>query len=65
LNRGPNKAHVGGDHCWLTIETYILYVFPYCYYWEHVGEHFENFGNPLKIQRATMRTPKSQKIKIT
>jgi len=49
LDRGPNKAHVGGDHCWLTIETYILYVFPYSYYWEHVGEHFENFGNPLKI----------------
>ncbi len=65
LNRGPNKAHVGGDHCQLAIGTYILYVFPYCYYWEQVEEHVENFGNRLKILRDTMKTPKSKKIKIT
>jgi hypothetical protein len=49
LDRGPNKTHVGGDHCWLAIGTNIFYVFLYCYYWEHVGEHVENFGNPLKV----------------
>ncbi len=37
LNKYPNRACVGGDHCWVTI----LYVVPYCYYWEHVEEHFE------------------------
>ncbi len=28
---------MGGDHCWVTI----LYIVPYCCYWEHVEEHFE------------------------
>jgi hypothetical protein len=39
LNRSPNRAHVGGNHCWLTI----AYVSLFCYYWEHVEEQFENF----------------------
>jgi hypothetical protein len=37
LNKCPNRACVGGDHCWVTI----LYVVPYCCYWEHIEEHFE------------------------
>jgi hypothetical protein len=26
LYRGPNRTHVGGNHCWLTIS----YIVPYC-----------------------------------
>jgi len=44
LNRGPNWASVGGGHFWLPIIPYIVLYF---FSWEHVGEHFENFGNPL------------------
>ncbi len=38
LDRGPNRAHVGKDHCYLIV----LYVGPYCCFWKYVGEHFEN-----------------------
>ncbi len=39
LNKSSNKAHVRGNHCWLTIP----YVSLFCYYGERVEEQFANF----------------------
>jgi hypothetical protein len=41
LDRGPNKVHMGGDHCRLTI-SYVVF---HCCFWHHVDEHFQNFEN--------------------
>jgi len=42
------EAQIGvcglGDQWWLIVP----YVVPWCCFWEHVGEHFQNFGNPLE-----------------
>jgi hypothetical protein len=38
LDKGSNRAHVDGDHCWLII----LYVVFNYFFWEHVGKHFKN-----------------------
>jgi hypothetical protein len=43
FDRGPNKVHMGGDHCWLTI-SYVVF---HCCFCKHVEEHFQNFENPL------------------
>jgi hypothetical protein len=64
LNTSLNKAHVGGNHCWLTIP----YVSFFSYYWEHVKEQFENFeiliehhGNLLGTQWEHFENPKIPK----
>jgi hypothetical protein len=42
------EAQIGvrgwGDQWWLIVP----YVVPWCCFWEHVREHFQNFGNPLE-----------------
>ncbi len=60
LCRGPNRAHVGGNHCWFTIP----YVVPYCCYWEDIGEQFgsplETLKTPCKLHGNTFKTPWEQ-----
>ncbi len=43
---------MGVDHCGLIV----FYVVSYCWSWEHVKEHFENFKNPLNRQENLMET---------
>jgi hypothetical protein len=52
LNIGSNRAHLGGDQCWLTI----FYVIFLLLIMEHVEEHFENFENFKKCHVNIMKT---------
>jgi hypothetical protein len=60
LDKGLNRAHVGGNHCCLTI--------PYFCFWEHVQKHFGNslgtYGNTIinfyECGGNILGTPKSK-----
>jgi len=39
-------------------------LFPIVFFWEHVEEHFKNFGKPLGSKGNNLRTPKLQKKTI-